>query len=298
MKKKELYILIIITIIIFINKDIIYSSFNYSIQLFINNVFPSLFTFYILSNLLINYGFIELINGRFKVFNLSKNGLFIFIMSMISGFPSSSIYCSDFLKNNYISLSEANKLMIYTHFSNPLFIIMIVSNILNNKLAYIILICHYLSNFILAIIFRNIKIDNKTNYTIKINSLFDCIIDSIYKCFKTLLIVFSSIYIFILFYNLLIKYVPLNGYYRAIISMLFEITGGINNLSKLNISDSIKSILIGMGISFGGLSIHLQIKSIISDTSISYHQFLISRLLQSSITGILIYISLKIKLFI
>ena len=80
--------------------------------------------------------------------------------------------------------------------------------------------------------------------------------------------------------------------------MLFEITGGISNLSELNITDSIKSILIGMGISFGGLSIHLRIKSIISDTSISYHQFLISRLLQSSLTGILIYISLKIKLLI
>jgi len=295
MKKIKLYLLILFTIILFINKNLIYTSFNYSLSLFLNNVFPSLFIFYIISNLLINYNFIEFIN-RFKInkiFNLSENGMFIFIMSILSGFPSSSIYCVDFLNKKLINKNEANKLMIYSHFSNPLFIIIMISNILNKKYAYIILICHYLSNIILAFLFRNIKINNNKLYKIKKNDFILCIKESIYKCFKTLLLVFSCIYIFILFNELLFKYVYLNDYFKAILSLFLEITGGIGKISNLDISNNIKAILIGMAISFGGLSIHLQIKSIISDTSISYHQFLISRILHSSITGILIYISLN-----
>lgn len=296
MKKIQLYIIITITLLIFINKDIVYHSFNQSVNLFLNNVFPSLFTFYILSSLLINYGFIELISKfKFnKLFNLSNNGLFILIMSILSGFPSSSIYCSEFLKNKLISINEANKLMIYSHFSNPLFVIMIVSKILNIKYAYLILICHYLSNIVLAFIFRKIKVDSINKYNINKKTFIDCIKESIYKCFKALILVFSIIYIFILFNQLIMKYVHLNEFYGTILSLLLEITQGINNLDELNLSNTIKSILIGMSLSFGGLSIHLQIKSIISDTSISYHQFLISRIIHSSLTGILIYTSLKV----
>ena len=66
-------------------------------------------------------------------------------------------------------------------------------------------------------------------------------------------------------------------------------TGGISNVSMLNIDLKLKSTLITMILSFGGISVHMQVKSILSDTPIKYQPYLVARLLHSSISGLLIY---------
>ena len=66
-------------------------------------------------------------------------------------------------------------------------------------------------------------------------------------------------------------------------------TGDISNISILDITLKQKSTIIGMILSFGGISVHMQVKSIISDTPIKYQPYLVARLLHSSITGLLIY---------
>jgi nucleoside recognition membrane protein YjiH len=55
-------------------------------------------------------------------------------------------------------------------------------------------------------------------------------------------------------------------------------TQGLKYVSLLNISNYYKAILITAIISFGGLSVHTQIISIISDTKIKYLPFLVARI--------------------
>ena len=81
----------------------------------------------------------------------------ILLLSMLSGFPSNARNTRILYDTEKISLDEANHILIFSHFSNPIFILTTVGVFFfkNEKLGIIILISHYISNFILGIFFRN-----------------------------------------------------------------------------------------------------------------------------------------------
>ena len=94
-----------------------------------------------------------------KLFYLPKEASFAFFTSLISGFPSGSKYVKDLLDKKLISEIDANYLIMFTHYSNPLFIVSTIGIfLLNNiKAGYIILFSHVLSNIIIAFLFRKKK---------------------------------------------------------------------------------------------------------------------------------------------
>lgn len=166
--KKRISSVVIMVILIFIGYEILTSSseilnsVKFSLSIWYNNIFPSLFPFFVLSELLINYGFIELVGEllkplMIKIFKTDSKTAFIFVMSLISGFPSNAKYTRELYKNNLINQQQASKILTFTHFSNPLFILGTLSIVfLNNKEAgFLILIIHYLTNIIIGLIFRN-----------------------------------------------------------------------------------------------------------------------------------------------
>ena len=296
MKKFIMFILIIISILVLINSNIVINSIIYSTKIFNNKIFPSLFPFFILSELLINYGFIEFSSILFKplmnLFKINSNCSFIFVMSMISGFPSSAKYTKDLYDKKYINSLEATKVLTFTHFSNPLFILGFISLILNKKIGLYILIIHYLTNIIIGLIFRKIiKTDINTNNKINNNyqSFSNVLSNSIINGFKTLFLILGTMIVFLTITNLINKYIGLNPLLKGIFNGMLEMTGGINTISNLNISLKIKSTLIGMILSFGGISVHMQIKSIISNTNIKYYPYLVARILHSALTGLIIF---------
>lgn len=298
MKKIVMFTLIIISLLLLINSSLIINTVIYSINLFKKSIFPSLLPFFIISELLINYGFIEFTSKLFKplmkLFKINPNCSFILVMSMISGFPSNSKYTKDLYLKGIINEYDASKILMFTHFSNPLFIMGAISiTFLNNKkIGLFILIIHYLTNFIIGFLLRNlIKSDiNITNIDNNETKSFSNVLSkAILNSFNTLFLILGTIIVFLIITNLLNEYIAFNPLIKGIISGILEMTGGISNISTLNISLKLKSTLIGMILSFGGISVHMQVKSIISDTPIKYQPYLVARLLHSSITGILIY---------
>lgn len=300
MKKIIMFILILIAYLILQNSSIVINTVIQSIEIFKNSIFPSLFPFFIISELLINYGFVEFISNLFKplmnkFFRINSKCAFILVMSMISGFPSNSKYTRDLYLKGEINELEATKILMFTHFSNPLFIMGAISItfLKNKKIGLLILIIHYLTNFIVGFLLRNIiktPINNtKLNIKNKQLSFSNVLSKSILNAFNTMFLILGTIIIFLIITNLLNEYILFNPYIKGIISGILEMTGGISNISLLDISLKQKSTIIGMILSFGGISVHMQVKSIISDTPIKYQPFLIARLLHSSITGLLIY---------
>ena len=164
-----LYILLIciITIEVLINKKIVLDSVKVSFSIWQNNIFPSLFPFFIIGNILINLGLPNILgellkNITYKLFKTNKNGAFIIILSMLSGFPSSAKYIKQMHINGDINEKEATKLLTFTHFSNPLFILGTISLFIKNtKICISILISHYLGNLFIGLIFRNYYISKE-----------------------------------------------------------------------------------------------------------------------------------------
>lgn len=303
--KKSMSILIML-LLIFITYEIlseaptIITAVKFSFEIWINNIFPSLFPFFVLSEILINFGFVELLSETFKpfferIFKINGNAAFIFFMSLISGFPSNSKYARELYLQNKLNEKEATKILMFSHFSNPLFIIGTVYSFLSDKrLTLTVLISHYLSNIIIGIIFRNYNkskiIKTKFSFKTAINKMHNkrinndkklgtIITNSLLNSINTLLLILGVVTTCLIITTIIDNNFHLPIFYKTLLSGFLEMTQGLRHVSYLNVSNYLKGIIITSILSFGGLSVHLQIISIISDTKIRYLPFLISRIL-------------------
>ena len=282
------------------NKSLIFDTISYSLNIWVNNLIPSMFPFFIISDILINYEFINIIPRIIKrifskLFNVGDNLISIFFLSILSGFPSSARITRNMYDKKLIDVNESNHILMFTHFANPLFILstVAVSFLEYEKYGLIILISHYLGNIIIGIIFRNFFYNNHTNYksiTNKSQSFSNILIKSIKSSIDTLLLILGTLTCFLIISSLIINKLNLSPYPATIIKGILEITMGLNSLSLLNIPDIYKVVISTMFISFGGLAVHMQVISQIVDTDISYHYFFIARILHSLISGGICYL--------
>lgn len=297
-KIKNFTIMIVIfTILVFciLNNDYIKNNMLVTMENYYKYLLPSLIMFILLGELLTNYGFIELLNILFnpllRLFKISSNQLYILIMSILCGCPSNAKYTVDLYKKNYISFKEANKILIYSYFSNIIYMITILYSLLNNtKYILFIFISHYCSNIILLFIFKEKKtyikrydlkniLSEKKDFTyILLNS----IKNTLKICLNTLII--------ICFFSIIVSIIKITIGDNILLIGLIEITNGMYELNNIS-NELIKAIFILIFLSFGGISIHFQIKSVLKDTNIKYINFLVGRILQS-ILSILIFLIL------
>lgn len=317
--RKNIISVLIMAILIFITFQILISSTDiletvgFSFNVWRTSIFPSLFPFFVVSEILINYGFIEFVGELFKpimykLFKTKGEAAYVFIMGMISGFPSSAKYVRELHIKGILTENEATKVLTFTHFSNPLFILGTISIVfLNNKeVGLLILLSHYISNIFIGIIFRNLFPSKKENLKFSLKKAiglmtkkrtnnkksFGAIIsDALSNTINTLLLILGTITLFLIITTIIDNNISLNPYYQAILNGVIEMTQGLKYISILELPLKIKTIISTMFISFGGISVHMQIISILSDTKIKYFPFLIARILHALISGLLIYFS-------
>ena len=122
MKKNYLYIIIILVFIfeILTNSNSIMESVSTSFNIWKNSLFPALFPMFVFSSILIDLGIIEIIakskkNILKKIFNINSSSIFIFIMSMFSGFPSSAKYINELYNKKLLTKYEAEKIILFSH---------------------------------------------------------------------------------------------------------------------------------------------------------------------------------------
>ncbi len=308
MKNKIINLFIIILFIFLLietitNKTLISNTINYSLNLWVKNIIPSMFPFFIISDILIQYHITNYIPNILKktfskILKINNNILTIITLSIISGFPNSARIINQMYTERTITKEEANNTLLFTHFSNPIFILSTVALFFlhNEKYGKIILISHYLGNIIIAIIINNNN-TNKTNYTkktVKSQNFTKVLINSIKSTIDSLLTILGTITVFLILANILTNKLNLSPYTSSIIKGLLEITSGIYSLSQLTIPNIYKVTISTMFISFGGLSVHLQILSQLTNVKINYHKFLIARIFHSLISGLLAYLLFEI----
>lgn len=279
--------LLTLLILYTINSTLVIKSILDYTNLFITKLFPTNFIFFMLSTILIDQGLIELINNKLK---LNGSIFYVTIMSILSGIPSGSKYTKDLLEKDLISTKIANYLLAFTHFPNPMFVLNTVTILLNKTLALKILICLILSNLIIALIFKPPKkeviIINDSPSKDFSESLSKAIIDSL----KVILIIYGTSVFFYLITVIINKYLTLNVLSHVLLNGIFDLTKGLFSISLLS-NKLLKSLLIIIFFSFGSLSIHIQIKSIITNTSLKYKYFILGRLLQILFATILFLLS-------
>lgn len=282
-KSITLVLTFVFLILLFKDPSISKESIAKSFSLWTNNLVPSLFPMIIINEILINYNFPSIICSIFykpfnKIFKLSYNGTYLFIMSIFIGTPANAILLKNMLDKKMVQIQEINKLLYVCYFSNPLFLYNMLSLIFSNKkIVLFLLFSHYLANFITLFLIRN-KYQSNTDNRIKIESIsLSKLLPAIKKAFNSLTVVLGVISFYLLISDYFLNTTIFKG--------LLEITTGLNSLI-INQSSS-KKILAIIIINFGGLSIFTQIKSILEDTNLNFINYFKGRILQIIISLLL-----------
>lgn len=291
-------LLIVFTTYIIINPYCLIHSVEYSTELFVYNIFPTLFPFFIISEFLTNYKITYIIGKALKkivgnLFKISEEESFAFLLSIFSGQPSNAKYIKDLLDNKKTSLNNASNLLCYTFFPSPMFIIGTIGILFYDdiNIGYIILISVYVTNIILGIFFRNKNEVLYNNISSTITLPFGELMQkSITNAFNTLILILGSMTIFIILTNTIISMFNFNFYIETFINSFLEITGGCKKISLLEISLNLKIILTCFILSFGGFCIHSQVKSILYNYKFEYKKVIFFRLLASIISLIISYV--------
>ena len=208
---------------------------------------------------------------------------------MISGFPSGAKYTRELLDNNLIDQADANRIIMYSHFPNPLFVLGSVSLVLNDKeLCLKLLLSIIFSNFIIFIFSK--KSRKKLNANFNVPDNFSVVLTKAIKnSFSTLILIYGTSLFFYLIALIITKYVLLDSNSFILLNGVFDLTKGVFSTVLIN-NNLHRALYILLFISFGGLSIHMQVKSILVDTSIKYSCFLVGRIIGTCLAFLIFFI--------
>ena len=301
MKKTLTFIVFITSIfLILLNSYEIMEGIKFSFYICINNLFPSLIPFMLLSNILIKYNFVSEVNDLFgnlmKLFKVNKNASFVFIMSILSGSPSNAKYIKDLLDNKLININDAKKCLKFCHFTTPVLVIGTRGyTFLNNKkLGLIILISHFLSSIIIGLFNKKDKeiyndfniINNKSNFIIILK-------ESIFITINNLFLILGIITTTIIITTIINNIININNNFKFIYGLI-EITQGLKYLSISNLNIELKTIISSFLISFGGICIHIQVLSILDNKKIRYFPYFMSRIIHGILSSIITFLIINL----
>ena len=280
--KRLVVLTLLFTLLILYIKEsnLIIKEFLSYTNLFITKLLPSVFIIYILSDLLINYGIINLLKKITKY----PTTIYILLISLISGFPSGPKTIKNLKEQNYITEKESNKLIQCTHFPNPIFVYSTISLITKN--IGIIYISIIISNLI--ILLKTKPTSNNKLPSIKEKDFTTTLSNSIIQTLKIIILIYGTSIFFYLISIIILNYFNTKELY-IIINTIFDLTKGIQTTSLIT-NQTLKDLVIILLLTISPLNINIQIKSILSDTNIKYINFIKGRLISSILTIIFYFL--------
>ena len=309
-----------ILLLIFSNTNL--SSAKTGLALWANSVVPSLLPFFIATELLGYTNVIsilgKLLNKLMKpIFNVPGEGAFPFIMGIISGYPMGAKIVSNFKSQGICTSEEAERLLAFTNNSGPLFIIGTVGIGLfkDTSIGILLFITHILACLTVAFLFRFWKSSKRfgekrawplfPQEQVSISNLGEVLATSIMSSINTIFLIGGFIVLFSVIISILENSGTLNGlahlihpilnipfsYANSIFTGILEVTNGVCNVANItNRSISTNIIICAFLLGFGGISIMLQILSIVSKVKISIKPYIIGKLLQGIFAAIYTFI--------
>lgn len=297
------------------------------INLWIFVVMPSLFPFFIISDLLISLRIPENIARLFTpiarfLFNTSGYGAYVFIMSIFSGYPTGAKITSELVLSRKITPGEGQRILTFSSTSGPLFIIGAVGAGMfkSTEAGYIIFICHIFGAIINGILFgffnkitpKEKEFSNKAfilnNNPPAGNIMSKAIINSLYTSgliggyiilFSVIISMLDRIDFFSCISSLFKVFMPksISMFPGIILKTSLEISNGCKIISNLPYSFELKLILSSFIIAFSGFSVIGQVSSIIGKTKIKLKTYILGKLSHGLISSFLCYILLNINSF-
>ena len=303
------FLLFTICLIIFSNSNI--QAVKNSLSIWFNNVVPSLLPFFMATELLNHTNIPKLIGNLFNkimrpLFNVPGIGAYALFMGVISGYPVGAKIVTNFRNNNQCTKEESERLITFTNNSGPLFILGTVGITLfyDISIGLLLLFTHILACISVGIIFRFWKRTNKEKRnsdtletTVTFNSLGEVLSKSILSAINSVILIGGFIVLFGIILSILQRTYILNmlktlfipcfnlfnistEFIIPILTGILELTNGVTTVSCIASRNlAINIIICAFLLGFGGISIMLQVLSIISKSDISIKPYILGKLL-------------------
>lgn len=304
------------------------------LTLWANCVVPSLFPFFIATELLSHTNIIDYLGKWLNsimrpIFNVPGSGSFAFIMGIISGYPIGAKIVTKLRFENKCTKPEAERLIAFTNNSGPLFIIGTVGILLfgDATIGILLFITHLLACISVGFIFRFWKKNKIINHTsedtysitekdTKFSNLGGILSDSIISSVNTIVMIGGFVVLFSVIISILnqSRFLMLlsnminpalnilnitDKFTTPFISGLIELTNGVKLIcavpyKAISVNIIISAFLLG----FGGLSVLLQVFSIVSKTDISIKSYIYGKLLHGLLAAFYTFVALKYFTFL
>lgn len=305
-----IFLLFTICLIVFSKSNI--QSVQNSLNIWVNNVIPSLFPFFIATELLNHTNIPRIIGNMFNkimkpIFNVPGIGAYALIMGIISGYPVGAKIVTNFRNQNLCTKEEAERLITFTNNSGPLFVLGTVGITLfyDSSIGLLLLFTHILSCITVGIIFKfwKSKVKEKRNTdtintNVTFNSLGEVLSKSILSAINSVVLIGGFIILFGIILSILqktyifnflkIPFIPVfnllnikTEFIIPIFTGILELTNGVTAIAAIpskNLAINVISSAFLLG--FGGISIMLQVLSITSKSDISIKPYILGKLLQ------------------
>ena len=309
MKKQITFIAVILLLAgLFISPAECIASAKNAIALCLNIVAPSLFPFFVFSELCLSIGLIDIIGRGCErimrpIFNIPGAGGFAFIFGILSGYPTGSIAALELYRTDQCTKTEAERIIAFCNNAGPLFIVGCVGiGIFHSTiLGGFLYATHIVSAIVVGIIFRfwrrNLDITLFAPKSAKSPPL--TLGEAISKSVRKSVMLIAFVCGFIVFFSVILAILENYGIIHIIALLLtklglpydtslgiarglFEITSGIEHLTSL---PAISGIL-----ALGGVSVWLQVMGVLAKSNLSVRPLLIGKSLQCLFAALFTYI--------
>ncbi|MET3940017.1 sporulation integral membrane protein YlbJ [Paenibacillus sp. PvP094] len=305
-------------------------------------LFPSLFPFLVLSELLLGFGIVHflgtLLNPLMRpLFRVPGSGGFVFAVSCASGYPTGAKLTAQLWDQKLVTREEGERLVAFTTSSDPIFMIGAVSVgfFHNVAVAPVLVASHYAAAFIVGLLMRfhgraaSSSSPSPTSSTSTVKQKGSRLIQAIHamhearmadgrafgellrqavsSSLRLIIIVGGLVVFFSVMMELLVQTGSLGVLYQmteqlltfmnlppalsqSLVGGLFEVTLGAKEAGGAGTAVPLvyKAAAAAFVLSWGGLSVHAQIMSILSNTPMRYGPFLFARAIHALIAPVLV----------
>lgn len=299
-KRLELWLVCGLTLGVCIAPEVGIRAAGEALSLCARALVPSLFVFFVLSGLLVRLGLAAATEKPLSricrpLFGVGGSGMTAILLGFVSGYPVGTLCVKTLYQNGALSKTEAERLLAFCNNSGPLFILGTVGTVLlGNPIAGAILyLCHVLSAISVGILFRFYRHSEQPRpcrtAVFHAQTLSTAVGESVRAAVENMLYVCGFTILFSVLIALLDAFLPPN----LLLSGLFEMTNACNRIAAQTSPLSAKLPLLSLVLGFGGLSVHLQLRGILSGTDLSAKTCLIGKVLQAILSYIYVFCFLR-----
>ncbi len=258
-----------------------------ALDLCLTTLIPALFPFFVCSGLLSALGFPQLCS-RFlsplmrPLFNLPGAGAVAFVLGILSGYPIGADTAAALYSNGQCTKTEAERMLSFCNNSGPLFVMGVVGSryLQSPALGRLLYLVHILSALLVGVIFRfygrgslpskalpSGGCFHKKTALLSLGGVVDSSVSSMLKVCGI-----------VIFFAVVCATLPSSPFLYG----FFEVTGGLRLLSQCTSPHTLP--LMSFFLSLSGLSVMLQVHSIISPKGLSIAPYIFGKLLQGTIS--------------